>query len=216
MGGMAKTSPTSIKPNTNVSTRPGRGIRRRPFIVAAVLLVLIGALIVLWTIYSSGRNDGDGAADRTSLEVRLVDEKQTAPGVTKQSQSATQTVSQVGQEVTVTLYANSGGQLVNTVQTMLRYPKDSLQLISVSSGTAFPRDYGTDTATAGVIKLVRAVESQAASVKGKQAVATITFKKLQDAHAPDVVTVDKADSFLVTSSDNRDLIASGKGSLTIQ
>lgn len=192
-------------------------MRRRLFIIAAVLLVLIGVSIALWAMYSSGRNDGDGAADRTSLEVQPVDEKQTAaPGVTKQSQSATQTVSQVGQEITVTLYANSGGQLVNTVQTMLRYPKDSLQLISVSSGTAFPRDYGTDTATPGVIKLVRAVESQAASVKGKQAVATITFKKLQDADVPDVVTVDKAGSFLVTSSDNRDLIASGKGSLTIQ
>ncbi len=185
--------------------------------IAVMLLVLIGLSIILWAMYSSGRNDGDGAADRTSLEVQPVDEKQTAPGVIKQSQSATQTVSQVGQEVTITLYAHSGARLVNTVQTALRYPQDSLQFVSVTTSTAFPRDYGTDTSTPGIVKLVRAVQSQTESVKGKQVVAAVTFKKLLDVHVPDVVVVvDKANSFLVTSSDNRDLIASGKGSLTVQ
>jgi hypothetical protein len=64
--------------------------------------------------------------------------------------------------------------------------------------------------------LVRSVASNAQSVKGEQVVATFKFKALGDGSASSQITVDEAQSLLVSSSGNHDLLKSGNGTLLLK
>ncbi|GEM_PF-2072889 len=212
---MAETSPFPEKP---LHQAPGskHPANHKRLIVVLIIVAVLGIVALFFTMYSSSRNSGDGTADRQAQPVPGTKQQASSAALKNQTQPSEQTVSEVGQETTLKLYANSGNELVNTVQTVVTYPGDSLQLVSVAASTAFPNEAATDTTKAGVIRLVRAVSSQAASVKGEQVVATITFKKLKTVDAAAVVSVDKSQSYLVTSSDNRNLIGTSSASLTVR
>jgi transcriptional regulator of heat shock response len=172
--------------------------------------------MLFYSMYSSSRNDGDGAAERTSGKVTESSPQPTTQDVTAQRQQSAQTISGIGSQTSLKLYADSRRELVNTVQAIVTYPSDALQYVSLSNGTAFTREFATDTTVPGKIKLVRTVPSQSASVKGQHLVATLTFKKLKEVDPSAVVLVDVSDSFLVTSKDNQNLLNTSGGTLTLR
>lgn len=213
---MANTTPQPKQSNKNVqgTKKPSN---HKSLLVILLILVAVAVGLFMYATYSSSRNDADGATEsRRSDKVNGSNPQSPALDVASQQKATKQPVSEVGQETTVKLYASSGKTLVNTVQATINYPADALELVAITNGTAFPAEYATDKSIPGVVKIVRAVANQAASVKGDQIVVTLTFKKLKDVKATSVVVVDKNEAYLVTSSDNRNLISSGGGSLSFR
>ena len=220
---MADTSPFPEKPKHEVPGAHKLSDHKKLLVVIAVIVV-IGLLAMLYGAYSSRRNTLDGSTtDGVTQKTDVPGQVSSANQPDNTAQSKTQTVpefsatTEANQTITLKLYADSGTELVNTVQAVVNYPKSNLQLVSVDgTGSAFSNEVATDKSTAGVIKLARTVTNQAASVRGQQLVATLTFKTLNKVDASKQVTVDTDDSYLVTSSDNRNLLASGAGTLTLR
>jgi flagellar basal body-associated protein FliL len=210
---MADTSPIPSNSQTHLpeSRKPSNNKLLLIIVIAVILLGLVG---LMYAMYSSSRNHVDNAVHNQAPKTSATAQKSQSSTVKNQQQAGTQAVSEAGQEVVLAVHSNSN-VLVNTVQTAVKYPADALQVVSVKAGTAFANEVATDTTGAGVIKIARAVTNQSASVKGDQIVATITFKKLKTVNAPAVVTIDQSQSFLVSSSDNRNLIGTSDGSLSV-
>lgn len=111
-----------------------------------------------------------------------------------------------GSTVQVELYANSGTQPVNAVQSAIHYPSDKLEFVSVKTSSAFPQEAATDTATAGLIRLARSTGAGAPAVTGAKPVATLEFKVIKDTDAPTKLGIDMAQSLLVRSTDNKNIL----------
>lgn len=213
---MADTSPVSK--SNNKSGGYQQPVSKK-FVLIIVLVIAVAVSLLLYAMYSSKRNDADGAVGRQSQQTDAGSQtqQQAVSDASRESKQTAKPVSEVGQEVKVKVIASSGQQLVNTFQTTLEYPADKLQYVKVETGTAFPMEYATDAQTPGVIRLVRTVNKQSQSVRGEQQVVTVTFKKLAEGvDAAKSVSVKKAETYLVTSSDNRNLITSGQGTVTVR
>jgi hypothetical protein len=114
-----------------------------------------------------------------------------------------------GSNVSVTLYANSGTDAVNAVQTSLTYDATKLQYVSMTEGTAFPTVAATSTGTAGTIRLARGT-NVGTSVTGNNAIVTLTFKVLGSSGTT-ALTYDTDFSYLVRASDNVDVLGTATG-----
>lgn len=190
--------------------------RNKLFIIIAIAVVLLGSLTYLYSAYGLPGSKESTADSRTSQKVSGAAQKEEAGTVSNQQESTKNTVAASTDPVTLSLHANSGNEPVNTVQTVITYPTDSLALVSITPGTAFSNEVATDTKTPGVIKIARAVSGSPSSVSGDQVVAKLTFKPSKAVDVTSLVSVDKTQSYLVTSTDNRNLIGTSSASLTLR
>jgi|GEM_PF-2199789 len=118
-----------------------------------------------------------------------------------------------GSIVSITVRENSGTDPINTVQASLNYDSNSLQYSSISESGSFPVVAATSTDTPGVVRIGRGNANN--PLTGDVAVVTINFKVI-GASGTGTITVDKAYSFLVRSTDNTDILQSvGNGSYTL-
>ncbi len=107
-----------------------------------------------------------------------------------------------GTTVAVTVNANSGAEAVNAVQASLVYNPNNLQYVSITEGSAFPIVAATSTES-GVIRVGRAVSE--GGVTGNNAVVIVRFKVLGGADTTSL-KLDQAYSYIVRSSDNKDIL----------
>lgn len=121
-----------------------------------------------------------------------------------------------GSTFTVALKENSGTAQVNSVQASIGYDPAKLQYVSMTEGSVFTTVAATDTATAGRVRLARAIPAGGGGVSGENAIVTLTFRVLATSGtAP--LTLDQASSFVVTSTDNKNILtAVDNSTLTVQ
>ena len=118
-----------------------------------------------------------------------------------------------GSTLSVTLRADSGGEGVNSVQASLNYDTSKLTYSSITEADAFPLVAATSTSTPGVIRVGRGNNDR--SITGDNAIVTINFK-VTGTSGTGTINIDKANSALVRSSDNSDILANvGTGTYTI-
>jgi chitodextrinase len=77
--------------------------------------------------------------------------------------------------VSVTIKANSSAPMT-TVQAAINYPASQLMYMSTTEGGVFTTAARTNTATAGLVDIIRGVPGGSAGVTGTQNVVTINFK----------------------------------------
>ncbi len=115
-----------------------------------------------------------------------------------------------GSTVSVTVRENSGTDPVNSVQASLNYDSNQLQYVDLVEGGAFPVIAATSTNTPGVVRIGRANASTPQT--GDQAIVTVNFKVIGSS-GTGAITIDRAYSLLVRSTDNKDMLQSvGNGS----
>ncbi len=104
----------------------------------------------------------------------------------------------------------SGEEPVNAVQASLKYDPAQLQFVGVSDSGAFPSVAANDTTTPGLLRISRA--SPMTPVDGDNVVATVTFKMLASSGSVPVdVAFDPAYSFVVRSTDNKNVLVTSSG-----
>jgi hypothetical protein len=95
----------------------------------------------------------------------------------------------------------------------MNYDAAVLEFVSMSEGGVFPVVAATDTRTPGVIRVARAIAD--ADVSGDKPIVTISFKVIGTTGSG-AIGFDKAYSYLVRSSDNKDILQNvGSGSVAI-
>ncbi len=118
-----------------------------------------------------------------------------------------------GSTISVTIREDSGSASVNSVQASLKYNANNLEYVGLVEGGAFPVIAATSTGTPGVVRVGRA--NSDTTVTGDQAVATINFKVLSSSGTTSL-GFDQAYSFLVSSTDNKDILQNvGSASYTM-
>ena len=117
-----------------------------------------------------------------------------------------------GSTVAVAIHEDSATDMVNSVQASLGYDPAQLQFVSFTPSTAFPTVAANSTATAGVIRVGRAVQTSPAGtpVTGDNIVVTANFKVLAISGTA-AITIDKGFSFVVRSTDNADILGTTTG-----
>ncbi|HSH56212.1 MAG TPA: cohesin domain-containing protein [Candidatus Limnocylindrales bacterium] len=116
-----------------------------------------------------------------------------------------------GSAITVTVQENSGTTAVNSVQASIAYDPAQLQYLSITEGTVFTKQAATDTSTSGRIRVDRSVAAGGAGVSGQNDVVSVTFKVLGSSGTTSL-SIDKANSFVIASSDNKDILTTVAGS----
>jgi len=134
----------------------------------------------------------------------------TGSTATMQLDPATATAA-AGSTVSVTVREDSGLTAVNSVQSSVTYNAAQLQYISMSEGNSFTNIAATDTATAGRIRVARSVQTGSAGVSGTNPIVTLTFKVLATSGTSSLA-IDKAQSFVVSSATNGDILSTVTGS----
>jgi chitodextrinase len=81
-----------------------------------------------------------------------------------------------GSTVAVTVKATSTAAPMTTVQSTINYPAAQLQYVSTTEGGVFPTAQRTNTATSGVIDIIRSLPGGSDGVTGANNVVTISFK----------------------------------------
>jgi len=118
-----------------------------------------------------------------------------------------------GSTLSVTLRADSGGEGVNSVQASLNYDASKLTYSSITEAGTFPLVAATSTSSPGIIRVARG--NNDSSVTGDNAIVTINFK-VTGTSGTGAINIDKANSALVRSSDNSNILANvGTGTYTI-
>ncbi|HSH18246.1 MAG TPA: cohesin domain-containing protein [Candidatus Saccharimonadales bacterium] len=121
-----------------------------------------------------------------------------------------------GSTFTVQLKENSGTTQVNSIQASIGYDPAQLQYVGMTEGSVFTTQAATDTATAGRVRLARAIPAGGGGVSGDNTIVTLTFKVLATSGTA-AVTLDQASSFVVTSADNKNILtAVDNSALTVQ
>lgn len=114
-----------------------------------------------------------------------------------------------GSVIAVAVNVESGTESINTAQAAITYDPTQLQFVSLTEGTTFTTIAATDTATPGLIRLAR---GKPTSVSGNNLMTTINFKVVAGSGTARVA-VDVANSYVVRTSDNVNIMAFGKNSL---
>lgn len=157
------------------------------------------------------------SSDNTNILTGATGATYTIASDTTPVSSATMTLSPAspsiaaGSTFTVAVKANSGTTMINSVQSTLTYDAAKLQYLSLSESDTFPNQAATDTATPGTVRVARSVQSGSGGVSGENTVVTLTFKVLASSGTT-AIQIDKAGSFVVTSADNKDILATVTGS----
>lgn len=118
-----------------------------------------------------------------------------------------------GSILSVTLRADSGSEAVNSVQASLNYDASKLSYSSITDSDSYPLVAATSTSTPGVIRIGRGNNDK--SLTGDNAIVTINFR-VTGTSGTGTITLDKAYSALVRSSDSTDILGNvGTGTYTI-
>jgi hypothetical protein len=115
---------------------------------------------------------------------------------------------QQGTTLSVTMREDSGNVPVNSVQASMNYDSNSLQFVNITEGGAFPQVAASNTDTPGVIRIARA--NSDADVTGDKPIVTVNFKVI-GASGQASIGFDSAYSFLVRSSDSKDILQNVSG-----
>jgi chitodextrinase len=113
--------------------------------------------------------------------------------------------SQKDSTFSVTLKENSGAEFVTFVQANVAYDAAKVQYVSMTEGNTFTTKAATDTATPGLIRVARGIPVGGGGVSGQNSVVTLTFKTLATSGTANV-TIDKAESLLVTATGARNIL----------
>ena len=116
-----------------------------------------------------------------------------------------------GTSLVATVYADSGGTPIDSVQSTLKYDAAQLQFIGLSDSSFFPVVAATSTGTPGVIRVERHV-SPGQSVRGRHAVVTVNFRVLGSSGSTNL-TFDPGLSYMVRSSDGANILAAQDGAV---
>ncbi|HSH55252.1 MAG TPA: cohesin domain-containing protein [Candidatus Limnocylindrales bacterium] len=121
-----------------------------------------------------------------------------------------------GQPVDVVLYANTGTEPINVVQVKVNYPADQLKFERLSEGPAFPVAVATDTATPGMIRLARTLDTDVTAVSGvsgSNIIATLHFTAQPNAGGTAQLSYDASASFVMRARDNQNMLATASGAV---
>ncbi|HEX8226756.1 MAG TPA: cohesin domain-containing protein [Candidatus Saccharimonadales bacterium] len=109
-----------------------------------------------------------------------------------------------GSTLSVTIYENSGTDIVNAAQASLRYDPAALEYLSVGASAAFDIAAATSTTTPGVINIARGTASK--QLSGLQPVATVNFKVKPGSKGVTNLTLNPVESMVVRSSDTTNIL----------
>jgi hypothetical protein len=200
----AKTTKTTATRKHAASKKSAAATRDKRYHFVAGAVLIAAALIALATGVSGHHRQS--ASDNLTAQQKLSAANAAGANLSIQPLSHQQVVPDT--TVSVSLYETSGSTPVNAIQGALHYPADKLQLVGITTAGAFPQEAATDTSTPGLIRLARGVTVQAPPVTGDKSVATIKFKVLQQTDLASEVSVDKAESLIVRSTDNQNILGS--------
>ncbi len=116
-----------------------------------------------------------------------------------------------GSTVNVVVRSNSGTASVNSVQAYIGYDAAQLQYTGLTEGGTFTNIAATDTATAGRVRIARSVQPGSAGITGDNPVVTLSFKVLATSGTA-ALTIDKTQSFVVSSTTNTNILSTVAGS----
>lgn len=122
-----------------------------------------------------------------------------------------------GADFAVDLYESSGNEQVNAIQAAVTYTADKLKLTSIDSVPAFSLEAATDTSSAGLIRVARAVPAGGQPLVGRHRFATAHFSVLPSSKGNVGFSIDPKQSLIVRSSDNQNILQlTPSASFTIQ
>jgi len=81
-----------------------------------------------------------------------------------------------GSTIPVAVKVSSTNALLTTVETAISYPAAQLQYVSITEGSVFTVAQRTNTATPGVLDIIRGIPGGSAGVGGTNTVVTLNFK----------------------------------------
>jgi hypothetical protein len=172
---------------------------RNPFPIVSVLSALV--LVVGFSSYALTHQHTSQAARRS----------QSVAGPSMFLDPATIDVTP-GTVITTTLYENSETTPVTVAQAALTYPADKVELLSISEGLTFTNVASTDTATPGLIRVARALPTDATSgAAGQQKVVSLNFTVLPTARGSIDLAYDTNSTFLVSTADNTNILSQTNG-----
>lgn len=123
--------------------------------------------------------------------------------------SSTTTV-QTNAEVSVTVHADSGSEVIRAVQTSLGYDATQLQFVGLLEEGPFTQVLASDSSTAGIVRVARGIPSDSAAVSGDNTVVTLRFKVLAATGTP-AISFDESASLMVRSPDSVNILAATTG-----